>query len=280
MPAAKKDHDRPEVVTTGRWRRSTKALSSWARENREVIRVAAERGPLTAVGLVFQGDLGGPLTRMVLRMVPPYDRVRYAFTVLLLPAITALAVLSLTNSSLGAKIAWRLILIAVLVLLALVAVLLTYAIALRRTRHTILGPVRRWGAADLWYFGWLLILLPTLAFAAASALSIRAHLLPIDGVSPTDRHLAYATFETYLWNLAGAIPLLDIPATLHWKPQLTFPTIAGGATVLFYKLLLIVPLAQLLAIAVTRLFGEDSGAGPAALTHGASEGISPVSQPL
>lgn len=51
--------------------------------------------------------------------------------------------------------------------------------------------------------------------------------------------------------------MLKIPDTPDWEPSLTF-TIAGGAIVLGYKLILVLPLTQLIAGLLTRTFGEEA----------------------
>ncbi len=113
----------------------------------EVGRLALRHGPLTTLARVSEGKLGGPLLRVVYRRFF-YDRATYLLTVVLLPAVSALGVLVLTNESLGAKVTLRLLLAAVVVLVGLVAVLVTYAIALRKTRRTVLSMGRDWGAAE------------------------------------------------------------------------------------------------------------------------------------
>jgi hypothetical protein len=49
--------------------------------------------------------------------------------------------------------------------------------------------------------------------------------------------------------------VLKVPETLHWKPELELTSVTGGALVLAYKLLLVLPLVQLAAIALSRSFG-------------------------
>jgi hypothetical protein len=57
--------------------------------------------------------------------------------------------------------------------------------------------------------------------------------------------------------VADAVPILKVPETLNWEPRLTFPTFAGGAIVLAYKLVLVVPFAQLAAVGVAGWFGGE-----------------------
>lgn len=113
------------------------------------------------------------------------------------------------------------------------------------------------------WWGLLLFVLPTVAFAAISGLLIHERMIGFKGVSANSSGLAYKTSETYLWQLADAVPVLKIPETLTWKPQLKFTTVTGGALVLCYKLLLIFQFAQLAAIMLARAFGDEARSDPA-----------------
>ena len=73
---------------------------------------------------------------------------------------------------------------------------------------------------------------------------------------PAEAKLPFTVFGTYLRSLAGAVPLLDIPATLEWKPGFKFGAWEGNLLVLLYKLALIVPLLQLFSLLLKRLFAE------------------------
>jgi hypothetical protein len=57
----------------------------------------------------------------------------------------------------------------------------------------------------------------------------------------------------YAWNLLDAIPLLEIPQTLNWEQATTLRDHLGGALLLAYKLLVIVPLVGLIVGLVTVL---------------------------
>ena len=64
------------------------------------------------------------------------------------------------------------------------------------------------------------------------------------------------TLETFGWSLADAVPIVKIPDTLDWPPKLEYTTPTGHGAVLAYKILLVLPLVQLAAIALKRSFGE------------------------
>jgi hypothetical protein len=93
------------------------------------------------------------------------------------------------------------------------------------------------------------ILVCTEAFAGLTTLLWqRGHLASTTDLEPglwrSERH--------YLWHLANAVPLLDIPATLGWKDPNVFASPWSGSLLLLFKALVIVPLVQV-AIAGYRL---------------------------
>jgi hypothetical protein len=169
----------------------------------------------------------------------------------------ALVNLFLNDLALGLQIA----LVALLALASLVGATALYMIALRHTRRVILRVVSNWGLVDFVSWGGLVLLFPTVGFAAVSAFLVHHDLMGVSGADPTDSTLSFSMFGTYIWNLADAVPLLEIPTTLNWKPVAEFTTGAGGALVLSYKVMLIVPLLQLAALVLQRQFGEPSRGG-------------------
>jgi hypothetical protein len=93
------------------------------------------------------------------------------------------------------------------------------------------------------------ILVCTEAFAGLTTLLWQGgHLPSTSDVEPdlwrSERH--------YLWHLANAVPLLDIPVTLGWKDPKIFASPWSGSLLLLFKALVIVPLAQV-AVAGYRL---------------------------
>jgi hypothetical protein len=79
--------------------------------------------------------------------------------------------------------------------------------------------------------------------------------LPATWPSNSNASLSLATVEMYLWNLADAIPVLKVPETLMWTPALTLTSTLGGAFVLAFKIVVILPFAQLLGAMLARTFG-------------------------
>jgi hypothetical protein len=78
-----------------------------------------------------------------------------------------------------------------------------------------------------------------------------------------------AAFNSYLWHLAGAIPLLQIPSTLNWSLNHPFTDhIQGGLTVL-YTITVISPVLYLISQLASRYFKENTNSPgeTAAATH-------------
>jgi hypothetical protein len=173
----------------------------------------------------------------------------------LAPLLLGLLVLVTTNSLLvTGSTAVQVALVVAMFALAVGAGALVYLLALRPTRARMLTLVRSWGWEDLTWWAIFVVIMPTAAFAAAAAVLVHHDLIASTGPT-TDDWLAYRTFETFAWNFADAVPVLKVPETLHWKPELELTSVTGGALVLAYKLLLVLPLVQLAAIALSRSFG-------------------------
>jgi hypothetical protein len=213
----------------------------------------------------MRGEIGGPVTKAVYALVPGIQPGRFGLTLVMWlgPAAIALGLLSLTNTALGGPVGWQITLAVLNVAFGVVGGAAAYALALRSSRRRVLGVVGGWTRGDLWFFGSLLVLLPSVAFASVSAMLVAAEVIDGKGAESTDATLAFKSFESYVWSLADAVPILKVPETLNWDPQLTFPTLAGGALVLAYKVVLVLPLAQLAALAITGWFGGGAEAVPA-----------------
>jgi hypothetical protein len=55
-------------------------------------------------------------------------------------------------------------------------------------------------------------------------------------------HAMWASEQLYVWQFADAIPTLDLTKTLNWKsPPYAFAH-AGGALIVFFKLLVLIPI--------------------------------------
>lgn len=255
--------ERPEAPSSsqppGRWERWLAIAERENELNAAALRAAREEGPLNALQRFSRGELGGPLSTAVIRRVPyvfALNRWQYPLFVYLGPLLVGYTFLLLTDEALDASLGWRLLLAAGISAYGLAAGAGAYALALRSTRKRVLGLVGRWSREDLWFLGALLVILPTVAFASVSAFLVHEGSIGVKGASQTDRDLTVSTFETFLWNLADAVPVLKVPKTRDWEPALKFTTMTGGALVLAYKLLLVLPLAQLAAIGIAGLLGD------------------------
>jgi hypothetical protein len=232
-----------------------------------VAQEAAERGPLHALRRITTGEAGGPLLQRGLLILAflglaPLSILSTPFGfwlfVLAGPPLVTAALLFLDSKSLDATDSSYVAVfpLVLLMLLGLPAIYVLFSMALRRKRAAVLRRFGRWSYGDVIWWSALVIAIPAVTFGVISASLVHWGWLGVDGVAPSDPNLPYKAFETYVWNLADAIPLLKVPETLNWEPSLRFPTFWGGALVLAYKVLVILPFAQLLAIALSRVFGE------------------------
>jgi hypothetical protein len=214
-----------------------------------------------------RGELGGPFTRSVFQQLNPLLPTGvtgqwgvWLYIIFFGPAL-AVVFLYGTDLLLSNGRVWLEVLgVAALVAGGGLAALVLYLLAIGRTRERWATHVKGWSAKDLVWWGWVMFLAPTVAFAASAALLVHQRIMAVSGVPAHGPNLAFKTFETFetfAWNLADTVPLLTIPETLHWKAQLQFTTTAGGALVLAYKLVFIFPLAQLAAQATSALFGDQ-----------------------
>jgi len=229
----------------------------------DILQHAREDGPVDTVYRLARSELGGPFVREAFaRLNPVLPRGVTGpwgvwFYIVCLGPLLAATFLFGTDLLLTTGIVWLEVLgVAALVAGGAAAAFVLYVLAIRRTRERWAKPVRGWSKKDLAWWGSVTFLAPTVAFAAFAALIVHQHIVPVSGVKTNAPNLAFATFETFTWNLADTIPLLMIPETLHWNARLQFTTTGGGALVLFYKLIFIYPLAQLAALATKSLFGE------------------------
>jgi hypothetical protein len=110
---------------------------------------------------------------------------------------------------------------------------------------------------DLAWIMMLIVLVPALGFACVEAVLVINHVAAVDEIAPRDPLLVLKIVDLLVWNGVNAIPLVDATNTLHWDYPFEYTTAVGGALVLVYKLLFLVPLSQLLTAAVGRLFGKD-----------------------
>lgn len=77
----------------------------------------------------------------------------------------------------------------------------------------------------------------------------------------------------YLWNLLDSIPVLGVTEALHWDPPVVMLDASGGALVLTFKVLLLVPLVRVLVAGLHQLVSTlTSMAGRAPNLAGLREG--------
>jgi hypothetical protein len=65
--------------------------------------------------------------------------------------------------------------------------------------------------------------------------------------------------QYYAWHLADALPLLEVPKTMNWARPLTYDDHGAGVLLLAYKLLVILPIAALIAALLDRWRRDDRG---------------------
>jgi hypothetical protein len=247
----------------GWWRR---VLAEERSATRVVLEVARDRGPLEAWYRVRTGELGGP-TVVFLRSVgrqifPLWGRRRmslrrFRLEALLVPPLMGAGILLGANEVLEESSPDAVIGLAVLVLIAtLLGSGAAYLLALRPTRGRVLGVIREWSREDLAFWGVLVLILPTAGFAAIASVLVHAELIGYRGISGSDSYIAFRTFETFVWSFADAIPFLKVPETLNWTPHLKLTTASGGALLLAYKVMLLLPVVQLITLALARSFGQ------------------------
>ena len=211
-----------------------------ADELRPPLRVLSSR----AVVLYFRGlallllGLGFPLRRLqrplgaraVIWLTPPV-----AFAV-------GLFYLSLTLAN---GIGWQIAAVLVFPPLSIMVLRMALVRTLRKTLQ------------DLAWIMMLIVLVPALGFACVEAVLVINHVAAVDQIAPHDPLLVLKIVDLLVWNVVNAIPLVDATNTLHWDYPFEYTTAVGGALVLVYKLLFLVPLSQLLTAGVGRLFGKD-----------------------
>ena len=133
-----------------------------------------------------------------------------------------------------------------------------YLLVLGRNRAGLRHQLAGWSLGDKAYWTALIVIVPTVGFATLTAFGVRHHMFALAGGHARADDLSFAAFNTYLWNLAHAVPFLDIPDTLKWKASLDFREWYGGnLLLLLYKVALIVPLLQLFTLLLRRLLVDD-----------------------
>jgi hypothetical protein len=217
------------------------------------------RGPLTSYHRVVTGRVDAPrLVRFVtLGWLPGTSStagVGCALVASLL--VVPMVLLAATDVVGGAPFTAQLVVTGLFAVVALAVCGILYALVLGQSRPTVMRHVAGWNAWDKLYWVALIVVVPTAGFACVTTFLIRHEVLSLAVADPAEAKLPFTVFGTYLRSLAGAMPLLDIPATLEWKPGLKFGAWEGNLLVLLYKFALIVPLLQLFSLLLKRLFAE------------------------
>lgn len=93
------------------------------------------------------------------------------------------------------------------------------------------------------------------AFAAATAAFQSTDWLTEEPASDGEGFV-WVAVAYYTWHLLDAIPLLKVPDTINWKDAPTSTTDPfGGALLLLFKLLVIIPILQLILVLITLVKG-------------------------
>jgi hypothetical protein len=225
----------------------------------KLVQEGLERGPVAAYGRVVRGEIDAPVAVqfVTLSWLPGTGSMAGVWCALLASIVTVpLVLLAATDVVTQAPLPVQMVVIGLFAIVTLAVCGILYALVLGRSRPKLMQHVAAWSALDKLYWVALIIVVPTVGFATVTTFGIRHDLLGLADAHPRDADLPFAVFGTYLRSLAGAVPLLDIPSTLDWKPGLRFDAWYGNLLVLLYKIALIVPLLQLLSLLLKRLFGD------------------------
>jgi hypothetical protein len=110
--------------------------------------------------------------------------------------------------------------------------------------------IRGWQTPEVVFWGLTLVGTVTFAFAICSLLVAG----PVSDAG--EERTPWLAFGHYLWHFTDAIPALAIPDALDWRKPKLFVGTAAGVALIFYKLLLIVPLFRLAAGFLKARLGE------------------------
>jgi hypothetical protein len=124
-----------------------------------------------------------------------------------------------------------------------------YLLAFPRSLRDI-DSIRGWQTAEVVFWGLTVVGTVTFAFAICS-------LLLAGQVSAAGKERTpWLAFGHYLWHFTDAISALAIPSSLGWETPKLFVGTTAGVALIFYKLLLIVPLFRLAAGFLKARLGE------------------------
>ena len=226
-------------------------------------------GPLTAHRKVAHREIEAPFFEKVasLTWLPRTGSradvwVEFALSTVAVPMFLLVA----TNASSSAPVSLQLAIVTFFTAMTVAVSAVLYLLVFGRDRPNVMQQLARWSLINKVYWIAMIVIVPTVGFAMVTAFAVDHHIFGLTGSDPETRGLPFAAFDTYLWHLAHAVPLLDIPQTLKWKARLDFREWYGGdLLILMYKVALIVPLLQLLSLLIKRPVSGEARA------HGESQ---------
>jgi hypothetical protein len=223
-------------------------------------------GPLTAHRKVAHREVDAPFFEKVasLSWLPRTGSradvwVEIALSTVAVPMFLLVA----TNASSRAPVSLQVAIVGFFTAMTFAVSAVLYLLVFGRNRPEVMRQLAGWSLSNKAYWIAMIVIVPTVGFATVTAFGVHHHIFGLTGTHSETRGLSFAAFETYLWHLSHAVPLLDIPQTLKWKARLDFREWYGGnLLILLYKVALIVPLLQLLSLLIGRpVGGEPSGHG-------------------
>lgn len=152
---------------------------------------------------------------------------------------------------------------------AVAAVFLTAAFALVWTRYTPAGRRETTASGSSDWNGTVIgvVFLTAVATAGYTALSVALYDVGVGTLSGGPlggSALVDASYVSYLWHLADAVPLLKIPDTLHWKLVHPFTDTVQGLLALAYAITVIIPVIYIVTGLVTAALKDPTDAAEAA----------------
>ncbi len=146
-----------------------------------------------------------------------------------------------------------------MVLLLIAVVPFAWARFTRRGRKAVkTSAAADWGGT--YATGFFLLATATAGFALLSVVLYR---IGFDGVHGARLHGSDSLNVAYvslLWHLANAVPLLDVPATVHWKLNHYLTHWSQGTVVVAYKATVILPLVYVASLLFARVLQDESPA--------------------
>jgi hypothetical protein len=229
----------------------------------KLIQEGLNSGPLAAYRKVAQRKVDAPwAVKLATLTLLRIDSDAAVWTCLVTSMVVVpCALLFGTNVLTDAPLAVQLVGMAPIAFVTLAVSFVLYGLVFGRNRRELMRLIGGWSVWDRAYWMALMVIVPTVGFAILTAFGVSHHLFGLAGNKPQTDDVSFDALNTYLWNLAHAVPLLDVTDTLRWKTSLEFREWYGGnLLVLVYKIALIVPLLQLASIMLRRLLADERSA--------------------